>query len=134
MATVNFESVVKVRETIREMLFDFLKHIVTLSAALLALLISLNQQVSGNILIFHCLLLSLLLSILSGVASLYIVLSQFRRMDKDLLESIRQQIRDGEKSHQPVFSKYNKLLKVCEVFCVLCFSMSMILLLAFSFT
>jgi hypothetical protein len=111
---------------------DFLKHIVTVASALLAILVSLEKPPYHNNLLFYALLLSLLLSILFGTSALYIVLVQHRRMGKDLVESVQEQIRQNKENYKPVFSKQNKLLSICEVVCIVSFLVSVISLVGYA--
>jgi len=129
----SFKKLVGLKNDIRILLIDFIKLIVMLSSTLLALLISLNQQLSGNIHLFYVVLLLLLLCILSGIAGLYIVIIQHRTMDRDLQASISEQIRLEAENFEPVFSKYNKLQLLFEYTCVVSFLLSVITLVAYAF-
>ena len=128
----SFKARVALRKEIRDLLLDFIKHIVTVSSALLALLISLSQPSSGSIYLFYAVLLLLLLSILAGSSTLYIVLVQFCTMDKDLQEHILSQIQNGDENFRPVLSKHDTLLKWAETTCVFSFLLACMALVAFA--
>ena len=118
---------------IKSLQSEFVKNIVTISAGLLALLISLTPSLQYSRLLFLSTLLLLLSSIFFGVAMLYFQLFQFRRMDKDLVEAIKMQLKNRSETFEPVFSKNNTLLKVVESICLLSFVSACILLVAFAF-
>ncbi len=128
----SIEQIVQLKETIRDLLMDFLKHIVTVASALLAIIVALEKPPYHNNILFYALLLSLLLSILFGTIALYIVLVQHRKMSMDLLESVQEQILQNKENYEPVFSKQNKLLKVCELVCIVSFLVSVISLVGYA--
>ena len=128
----SIEQIVQLKETIRDLLMDFLKHIVTDASALLAIIVALEKPPYHNNILFYALLLSLLLSILFGTIALYIVLVQHRKMSMDLLESVQEQILQNKENYEPVFSKQNKLLKVCELVCIVSFLVSVISLVGYA--
>lgn len=123
----------ELKETIRSLQMEFIKHTVAIASGLLALLISLTPSLLYNKWLFLLTLVLLLLCILFGTTALYILLVQFRKMDKDFLESIKTQIQNGDKNFQPVFSKNNTLLKLSEKICILSFVLACILLVVFAF-
>ncbi len=128
----SIEQIVQLKETIRDLLMDFLKHIVTVASALLAIIVALEKPPYHSNFLFYVLLLSLLLSILFGTTALYIVLIQHRRMSKDLLESVQEQIRQNKENYKPVFSKQNKILTLCELVCIVSFLVSVVSLVGYA--
>ena len=129
----SLEDLKNLRKQILTLLSEFLKQIVVVASAVLAVLISLHPKQNHSNFLFLISLVLLLLCILFGIAALYLILYQHRRMDKDLLASIKEQLDSGTKNYKAVFSKYNKLAKFSELACVLSFVISMILLVIFSF-
>ena len=111
---------------------DFLKHIVTVSSAVLAILIALRGTSSHNNSLFQYSLLLLLICILFGIVSLYLILYQHRKMDKDMKESIAEQIENQTENYRGVFSKHNRLLKICEAICIFSFAFSMIVIVLYA--
>lgn len=123
----------ELKEIIRSMQSEFIKHIVSVSAALLALLISLTPELQHNRWLFLLVLVTMLVCILSGTAGLYILLIQFRKMDKDTLEAIKEQHRLQKETFGLVLSKYNRLLEICEATCVMSFLLGCVLMVVFAF-
>lgn len=130
----SFKQLKVLRDQILSLQTEFLKHIVSISGVLLALLVSLHSPSSSNNYLFYLVLCTLLVSILFGTIALYIILSQFRKMDKDFLAAIKSQLQNQEDTHKGVFSKYNKLLLGSERTCVIAFLISMISLVFYAFS
>lgn len=121
------------KEVIRNIQMEVVKHFVTIASGLLGLLISLTPSLQHNRWLFLSILSFLLLCILFGSIVLYILLVQFRTMDKELLESIKRQMKNQKATFEPVFSKMNTLLKISETICILSFVLSFVLLVVFAF-
>lgn len=119
------------KHVIKELTLDFLKHIVTVSAALLALLVSLKSPSDSSNCLFFSVLVSLLLCILAGTLALYISLIQHRKVDKDLAEAIREQIDKRTEKHWSVFPKYGSLMLFLELISLVSFLSSFVLLVAY---
>ncbi|OCW75082.1 hypothetical protein A4G24_08405 [Elizabethkingia anophelis] len=114
-------------DTIRPIQSDFIKHLVSVSVLLIPLTSFLPHDHLHDKGLFHWLLISLLTCILSGSISLYIVLIQHRKMAEDLRLEILRMI-DEEDSQKGVVSKYNYVMKLSEILCVLSFLASVILI------
>lgn len=93
---------------------DFAKHFITLSSALIAVLIALKPPSAHNSFSFSLALLLLMGCILFGAAFLYIVLMQHRRMDSDFLGQLKEMLHDPHKKFEGVFAKYNKWQRFVE--------------------
>lgn len=113
--------------TLKDLHIDFIKLIVSVSVLLVPLISLLLPESAGDKALFRCLLLSLLVCILSGVANLYIILIQHRKMAQDLNHSIIKSMDLGTRV-QPIYSKYNGILKWSEYLSVITFSTSVILI------
>lgn len=70
-----------------ELRIDFIKHILTVSSGVLAVLVSLNRPYVHNSL-FFCLLVLFLASALFGTIALIVVIYDFRKMDIDAYEQL----------------------------------------------
>ena len=127
------ETLMETRATIRDLLTDFLKHIIIVSSAILGIIVSLASPPSNNIPLFHAVVLLALLSILSGTIALYIVIIQYRTMDKDYLVQALSHVRSGNQSKLPVvFSKYRRIGLFFEGLCLVSFLLLMIALAWYS--
>lgn len=107
-------------ETIRSLLIGFIKHITSVSVILIPLTSFLHPDQPNDKELFHCLLIALSMCILSGVANLYIVLIQHRKLAADLIEEIQKSIQ-ARKKVEPVYGKYNFVMIWSERVCVLSF-------------
>ncbi|MBN9350700.1 MAG: hypothetical protein J0H55_08440 [Chitinophagaceae bacterium] len=107
---------------------DFAKHFITLSSALIAVLIALKPPSAHNNLSFFLTLMLLMGCILFGAAFLYIVLMQHRRMDSDFLAQMREMLHDPHKNFEGVFAKYNKWQLFVESGLYLSFLMALVCL------
>lgn len=114
-------------DTIRPIQSDFIKHLVSVSVLLIPLTFFLPHDHLHDKGLFHWLLIFLLTCTLSGSISLYIVLIQHRKMAEDLRLEILRMI-DEEDSQKGVVSKYNYVMKLSEILCVLSFLASVILI------
>lgn len=115
-----------------EVQIGFIKHLVTISAALLALLASLAQPTESNTLLYQSVLLLLLLSVLFGTATLYITLTQLRKMGIELAAILYEKAQTNLPSDKIVVSKWNMLFYICEGIAVLSFLAAAVCLLFFA--
>lgn len=106
-----------------------IKHVLTVASALVVLQISLNAPCiePGH---FRAFLPSILLSIciLFGSVFLYIVLMQYRKMDKGLMENLKKKFHQEETGHKYIPTNYNKILSFCEGLCLLSFLASLMVM------
>ncbi|MRM84542.1 hypothetical protein [Riemerella anatipestifer] len=109
---------------IRPFQIDFIKHLVSVSAVLLPLLSLVPLNLANERGVFHCLLCSLSLCILMGSAHLYIVLIQYRRMDKDLGSEIDRMLIFQDANRRETIGKYNRIMFLAEILCFLSFLIS----------
>lgn len=114
---------------IENLRLDIAKNLVSVSCAILAILIALSGEKHHNNLLVDIAFLSFLLCILFGLSLLKTSLSQLRRMDKDWQELIKVSFLNSVYDRRlAVFSKYDNLLSFCEWACMLSFVVGFLLL------
>ena len=115
------EPLVKMKNQELPIMADLVKHTVTISGVLIALVFALVKKPDHSTVLYDLILLGFLFSILSGTAVLYTILASHRKMYSDLEESIRKQILHNAAEHEFVGGTYYKLMKFFERVCVLSF-------------
>ncbi|WP_187477814.1 hypothetical protein [Amniculibacterium sp. G2-70] len=113
---------------IRPIQTDFIKHLVSVSVILVPLTSFAKLDPADDREILHCLLIALLACILTGSAHLYIVIIQHRKMAEDLrLEALRM-LKENDQKQTAIFGKYNTVMNLSELLCVLSFLASVCLI------
>ncbi|MCT4580814.1 MAG: hypothetical protein N4A35_05295 [Flavobacteriales bacterium] len=98
-----------------EMKTEFLKHIVVVSSAVLAVYTSLSNLHAHNICLHQALILLLLVSIVFATLGLYILIVQIRTLRKDAAEQIARNLLHVEsEENRYISAKYEWMYKLCE--------------------
>ena len=130
------EQLKELKKVIANLRLEIAKNLVSVSSAILAILIALKNGSSDNTPLLHYAYVLFLLCILSGLMLLYGVLEQFRKMGKDWLALIILSSHEGfscSDTKPIVSSKYDGFLKVLEIVCIFSFLMALVLLIWHSF-
>ena len=124
---------VELKEKILNHSVSFVKHLTTVGATMLAVMIVLPAERAHN---SPCLTVGFLLltaSVLTGTLYLWLSLKVLRKAEQLLVERIKQQFQTGSPRFEPVFVKRSKALIYSERLAYLLFALSMICLAVASF-
>ena len=128
------EQLKELKKAITDLRLEIAKNLVSVSSAILAILISLKHEVYGSSPLLHYSYLLFLLCILAGLMLLYGVLKQLRRMDTDWQELLKLYalgyLRDKQVS---ISSRYDRFLGFLEKVCIFSFFTALVLLIMHSF-
>ena len=97
-----------------QMNFDFLKHLVLVASAVLAVVVSLNSGQKSSSILYYMVLGTLLGAILFGTAGVYILLIQIRKLRKDYAEYQVLHFRDEKMPQKNLTTRYEKLCSFLE--------------------
>ena len=124
----------ELKKAITDLRLEIAKNLVSVSSAILAILISLRHEVYGNSPLLHYSYLLFLLCILAGLMLLYGVLKQLRKMDTDWQELLKLYALGCLHGRQvSISSRYDKFLGFLEKVCIFSFFAALVMLIMHSF-
>ncbi|MCW5913964.1 MAG: hypothetical protein KIT66_05100 [Chitinophagaceae bacterium] len=110
-----------------------IKHILTISSALIVLLPAFGSKVfDASLYALQLMCILLTMSILFGSVFLWITLVQYDRLDRDFQEVLKERSYHFETNTEYIASRYNKAQSFCEAICLLSFFGALILLALYS--
>ena len=109
----DWERLVELKNKGHQVLLDFLKHLVMVSSAVLAIVVALAPTPGGSTPLRYAVLLLVLSAILFGTFAVYIAVIQWRRLYKELVGSLVQKLHHEvpAKSQGMLQSRYNTLAR-----------------------
>ena len=125
--------ILKLKDDILTHSVSFVRHLTTVGATLLAVLIVIPAERRQDNLFLTWALFLLLASVLSGIVYQWSNVKVLRTLEKQLSERIKHQFQTGSPRFEPVFVKRSKALIYSERLAYLLFALSMICLAVASF-
>lgn len=110
----------------------FVKNLVFSASAVLAIIVTFHQVYNRSTVLYYLALGALTLSILGGIAALYLQLVELRITNKHFEDNINERLALGYYNNNPKRIHVHTLSKPCELICILSFVASVISLVLYA--